>query len=147
MFSKCLIELCNFAKIVKVGNTAYKTGQRLPAAPFSQCNELLAFVLFQIGKVSHDVRCPEKAADVESFFRLLLKYVILVQVWKSYVIQCLPNVVAKNLRRAFWPLFGKPGQKSKGAFDKIDTVLLNSKGNEFEFECSFILSRRLLLVF
>ena len=59
------------AKINQVGNTAYKTGQRLPAAPFSQCNELLAFVLFQIGKVSHDVRCPEKAADVESFFPAL----------------------------------------------------------------------------
>ena len=71
VFSKYLIELCNFAKINQVGNTAYKTGQILPAAPFSQCNELLAFVLFQIGKVSHDVRCPEKAADVESFFPAL----------------------------------------------------------------------------
>ena len=55
----------------------------------------------------------------------------------------------QNVPRAFWPLFGKTGQKTKKAFDKIDTVLLKSakksKGNEFEFECK--LYTKLLLVF
>ena len=57
--------------------------------------------------------------------------------------------IFQDVPRAFWPLFGKTGQKTKEAFDKIDAVLLKSakksKGNEFEFECK--LYTKLLLVF
>ena len=91
----------------------------------------------------------KRLQTLKVFFRLLLKYVILLQVWKLYVIQWLPYGVAKNLLRAFWPLFGKQVRETQEAFDKIDTVLLKSakksKGNEFEFECK--LYTKLLLVF
>ena len=94
----------------------------------------------------------KRLQTLKVFFRLLLKYVILLQVWKLYVIQCLPNGIAKNLSRcskSFLAFVWKTGQKTKEAFDKIDTVLLKSakksKGNEFEFECK--LYTKLLLVF
>ena len=109
-----IIKSCKFAKINQVGNTAYKTGCRLP--PFHNVMSCWPLYYFRLEKFHMMSDVLKRLQTLKVFFRLLLKYVILLQVWKLYVIQCLPNGIAKMFKdgvRAFWPLFGKQVKRPK----------------------------------